>query len=89
MLLAHYTHQQALRLAGAEAEMLARPLSLRERDAMRLLADGKSRAQAADVLGISENTLRVYIDSARHKLGALNIPHAIALAAYRGVITPQ
>ena len=89
MLLAHYTHQQALRLAGAEAEMLARPLSLRERDAMRLLADGKSRAQAADVLGISENTLRVYTDSARHKLGALNIPHAIALAAYRGVITPQ
>lgn len=89
MLLAHYTHQQALRLAGAEAQEAARPLSHRERDAIRLLADGRSRAQAADRLGISENTLRVYIDSARHKLGALNVPHAIALAAYRGVITPQ
>lgn len=89
MLLAHYTHQQALRLAGAEAKQAARPLSLRERDAMRLLADGRSRAQAADQLGISENTLRVYIDSARHKLGGLNVPHAIALAAYRGVISPQ
>jgi DNA-binding CsgD family transcriptional regulator len=48
-----------------------------------------SRARAADRLGISENTFRVYVDSARHKLGALNVPHAIALAAYRGVMTPQ
>ena len=89
MLLAHYMHQQALELAGAEAQVTSRPLSLRERDAMRLLADGRSRAQAADQLGISENTLRVYIDSARHKLGALNVPHAIALAAYKGLISPQ
>jgi DNA-binding CsgD family transcriptional regulator len=89
ILLAHFTHQQALRLAGEEAQQTLRPLSARERDAMRLLADGCSRAQAAETLGISENTFRVYIDSARHKLGALNIPHAIALAAFRGVITPQ
>ena len=89
MLLAHYTHQQALRLSHAEAEKQQRPLSARERDALRLIADGRSRGQAADTLGISENTFRVYIDSARHKLGALNIPHAVALAAYRGVISPQ
>ena len=89
VLIAHYMHQQALSLAGSEAQMTERPLSTRERDALRLLADGSSRAQAAEFLGISENTLRVYIDSARHKLGALNVPHAIALAAYKGVIVPQ
>lgn len=89
MLLAHYTHQQALRFAGTARHELARPLSPREKDALRLLADGVSRARAADRLGISENTFRVYVDSARHKLGALNVPHAIALAAYRGVMTPQ
>lgn len=89
ILLAHFTHQQALRLVGEEAVEQERPLSARERDAIRLLADGQSRAEAADKLGISENTFRVYIDSARHKLGALNVPHAIALAAFRGVITPQ
>lgn len=90
MLLAHHVHQQALRLARAEAESVSeRTLSAREREALGLIADGLSRGQAADRLGISENTFRVYIDSARHKLGALNIPHAIALAAYRGVITPQ
>jgi DNA-binding CsgD family transcriptional regulator len=38
-------------------------------------------------MNISENTLRVYIDSARHKLGALNIPHAVALGVSRGLIS--
>ena len=89
MLLAHFTHQQVLKLAGHEHSHTARPLSNRERDAIRLIASGASRGQAADKLGISENTFRVYIDSARHKLGALNIPHAVALAAHRGIIPPN
>lgn len=89
MLLAHFTHQQILKVAGHEPKRTSRPLSNRERDAIRLIADGLSRGQAADKLGISENTFRVYIDSARHKLGALNIPHAIALAAHRGLIPPS
>lgn len=89
ILLAHYTHQRVLKLAGLEYQHQPRPLSNRERDAMRLIAEGLSRGQASEKLGISENTFRVYIDSARHKLGALNIPHAVAIAAYRGVITPQ
>lgn len=88
LLLAHFTHQRMLRLAGLEHTHPTRPLSNRERDAMRLIADGLSRGRASEKLGISENTFRVYIDSARHKLGALNIPHAIALAAHRGLIPP-
>ncbi|MEM7190070.1 MAG: LuxR family transcriptional regulator [Pseudomonadota bacterium] len=88
MLLAHFTHQRVLKLAGLEHMHPTRPLSNRERDAMRLIADGLSRGRASERLGISENTFRVYIDSARHKLGALNIPHAIALAAHRGIIPP-
>ncbi len=88
LLLAHYVHQRVLALAGMEQLHTTRPLSGRERDAMRLIAEGLSRARASESLGISENTFRVYIDSARHKLGALNIPHAIALAAHRGIIPP-
>ncbi len=88
LLLAHYTHQRVLQLSGFDHTHTSRQLSARERDAMRLIASGLSRAQAADKLGISENTFRVYIDSARHKLGALNVPHAIALAAHRGIVTP-
>ncbi len=92
-MIAHYVHQQGLAFAAQGDQIMAglplRALSARERDAIGLIADGLSRGQAADKLGISENTFRVYIDSARHKLGALNIPHAVAIAAYRGVITPQ
>ena len=88
LLLAHFTHRRMLQLTGREDEIRTRPLSARERDAMRLLASGLSRGQAADRLGISENTFRVYVDSARHKLGALNVPHAIALAVHSGVIPP-
>jgi DNA-binding CsgD family transcriptional regulator len=53
---------------------------------MRALALGKSRAQAAADLEISEHTLRVYIESARHKLGALNTTHAVARALSSGII---
>lgn len=89
MLLANFVHQQALTLFEEAATVADRPLSAREKDAISLIAEGKSRAQAAGFLGISENTFRVYIDSARHKLGALNIPHAIALATHKGLISPQ
>ena len=53
---------------------------------MTLLAVGYSRAQVADTLSISEHTLRVYIESARFKLGALNTTHAVARALSRGQI---
>ena len=61
-------------------------LSPREVDAMTLLAMGYSRAQTAETLSISEHTLRVYIESARFKLGALNTTHAVARAMSRGLI---
>jgi DNA-binding CsgD family transcriptional regulator len=54
--------------------------------AMTLLAKGFSRAQTADEMQISEHTLRVYIEAARHKLGALNTTHAVARALSRGLI---
>ena len=87
-MLAHFTHQKMLQMSGLEHTHPVRSLSNRERDAMRLISEGLSRSRASEKLGISENTFRVYIDSARHKLGALNIPHAVALAAHRGIINP-
>ena len=57
-------------------------------EALTQLSLGQSRAAVADSLQISENTLRAYIDSARHKLGALNVTHAVALALARGIIVP-
>lgn len=86
ILLAHIFNQKALDLAPGRAPAQVQPLSPREVEAMTLLAVGYSRAQAADTLSISEHTLRVYIESARFKLGAMNTVHAVARAMSRGVI---
>jgi DNA-binding CsgD family transcriptional regulator len=86
VLVAHYFNEKALELEPDRTPDQKQPLSPREIDAMTLLAMGYSRAQVADTLSISEHTLRVYIESARFKLGALNTTHAVARALTRGLI---
>jgi DNA-binding CsgD family transcriptional regulator len=87
LLVSHLFHQQAKRIINREFSS-STELSPREREALALLSLGQSRAEVADTLHISENTLRAYIDSARHKLGAMNVTHAVALALAQGVIAP-
>jgi DNA-binding CsgD family transcriptional regulator len=79
-------NRKALEFEQGERGPGAPTLSPRELAAMRCLAQGRSRAQAAADLGISEHTLRVYIESARHKLGALNTTHAVARTLAAGLI---
>ncbi|KIN71390.1 Autoinducer-binding transcriptional regulator, LuxR family protein [Sulfitobacter guttiformis KCTC 32187] len=86
ILIAHYFNEKALEFEPGRQPGQQQPLSPREIDAMTLLAIGYSRAQVANSLSISEHTLRVYIESARFKLGALNTTHAVARALSRGLI---
>jgi len=86
ILIAHYVNKKILDI---EAEGVVDPspvLSPRENETLTFLALGYSRAQVAHTLCISENTLRVYIESARYKLGAANTTHAVSLAVSRGLI---
>ena len=89
ILVAHLFNQKALEFEGDQLPESARTLSPREIDVMTALALGQSRAQAAESLGISESTLRVYVESARHKLGALNTTHAVARAVNLGLIVVE
>lgn len=86
ILVAHFFNQKALEFEPGRIPEKGQALSPREVEAMTLLAVGYSRAQAAESLSISEHTLRVYIESARFKLGALNTTHAVARALSRGLI---
>lgn len=86
ILIAHYLNQKALEIERGTDQLPDRALSPRERDVLTLLGSGQSRARAADLLSISEHTLRVYLESARFKLGAANTVHAVALAMSRGKI---
>ena len=86
VIIAHEFNKKALEFeAGGEA-MPTPTLSPREVSAISALARGLSRAQAAAEMGISEHTLRVYIEAARHKLGALNTTHAVARAMAVGIV---
>jgi len=86
ILIAHFVNQKALELDNGTDVQQTASLSPREIDTLCLLAMGYSRAQAADSLSISEHTLRVYIESARFKLGAQNTTHAVAKAISCGLI---
>ena len=86
ILVGHYFNEKALEFEPDRAPEAARALSPREVDAMTFLAMGYSRAQVANTLSISEHTLRVYIESARFKLGAANTTHAVARALQHGLI---
>ena len=86
LVVAHYFHQKVLEIEKIYGSPPPPNLSAREKDVLTYIAAGKSRAQVAHDLKISENTLRVYLDSARHKLNALNVPHAVAVGVQKGVI---
>jgi DNA-binding CsgD family transcriptional regulator len=86
IIVAHEFNKKALAFEESNASAPGPSLSPRETMAISNLAKGLSRAQAAQKMGISEHTLRVYIEAARHKLGALNTTHAVARALSTGVI---
>lgn len=87
ILAAHFVNQKALEIERGSDEADVGQLSPRETDALTMLAMGYNRAQAADSLSISEHTLRVYIESARYKLGAQNTTHAVAKGLTMGLLT--
>lgn len=86
MIVAHEFNKKALEFEEGGDSAPTPALSPRELSAMTYLAKGMNRAQAAVEMDISEHTLRVYIEAARHKLGALNTTHAVARALSRGLI---
>lgn len=87
LLAAHYLHQKARSIEYQGEKRLFTTLSPREVDALSHLGAGRSRSQVADHLKISEHTLRVYVESARFKLGAANTVSAVARAVSQGLIT--
>ena len=86
ILVAHYVNRRALDFEASFYPLPEQPLSMRETEALSLLAEGHSRARAAETLEISEHTLRVYIEGARGKLQAQNTTHAVARAISMGLI---
>lgn len=62
-------------------------LSKRELEVMRKISWGESTKEMAEVMDISELTVKQYVKSAMKKLGAHNRSHAVGELLRRGIIS--
>uniref|UniRef100_Q029L0 Two component transcriptional regulator, LuxR family n=1 Tax=Solibacter usitatus (strain Ellin6076) TaxID=234267 RepID=Q029L0_SOLUE len=69
---------------AAEAWTEADPLTDRERQVLRHAGEGRSGAEIAGLLNLSEGTVRNYLSEAISKLGAANRTEAARIAHQRG-----
>ena len=58
----------------------------RERDVLRLIAQGKLNKEIADELDISERTVKFHVSAILSKLGAGNRTEAVRIAVQRGLV---
>jgi putative nucleotidyltransferase with HDIG domain len=70
--------------AGRRRVVEACPLSNRERDVLRLLAEGKVYKQIAQDLTLSTSTVRTHLHNVYGKLGAVDRAQAVLIATERG-----
>ncbi len=63
------------------------PLTARETDCLSWTAEGKTSAEIAEILGLSEHTVNHYLNRAARKLATVNRTHAVARALRRGWIS--
>ena len=73
-----------LSMMGKDIETLMTPLSPRETEIMKYIAEGTSNKRIALALGIGEQTIKNHITSIMRKLNANDRTHAVVLAMRKG-----
>ncbi len=71
---------------GDKVETLVAPLTQRERQILNYIADGNTNKQIANILKISEQTIKNHVSAILRKLNANDRAHAVVLAIKRGWI---
>ena len=69
--------------------LLRQPLSQREHEVLRLIADGLENQAIANVLFVSVETIRTHVKSILRKLSSRDRTHAVAVAFRSGVLTVE
>ena len=83
-IIAAHIHDAVLRTNGL---VLPHPhLSRREIESLQWTSDGKTVWECSMILGLSSHTVRCYLESARHKLGAASNTHAVSIALKAGLL---
>ncbi|MDI7864960.1 LuxR family transcriptional regulator [Rhizobiaceae bacterium n13] len=85
-ILSYYLNETVLAVTGLREAGRYRSLSRRESQCLQLLATGRISKQIASALGISESAVKLYLRSARGKLGASTSYQAVAKASFLELI---
>jgi DNA-binding NarL/FixJ family response regulator len=86
MIVLHPSFANAPRDVATAAEVDT-PVTAREREVLRLLADGLTNKAIARTLGISEHTAKFHVGALIAKLGAHSRTEAVTAAARRGLLS--
>ena len=85
-LLAFHTHERCRALSGVATPPLPMAqMTIRELECLRWVVAGKTDAETATIMGLSRETVKGYVDSARAKLGAQTRPQAAARLILSGL----
>jgi DNA-binding CsgD family transcriptional regulator len=79
-----FAHRRAAR--GGRDELSSVILTPREREVVRLSADGLTSTEIAEKLGMSPRTANQHVDNVADKLGTRNRAHTVAEAVRRGLL---
>ena len=80
---------QNISTIGKTIETVITPLTNRETQIMRYIADGNTNKEIGHVLGISEQTIKSHVSAILRKLNANDRAHAVALAIRSSWISPE
>lgn len=78
-LLGHLVHDRAVTFSGYRSSEQRPQLSRRERECLQEILNGKTPKQIASDLSLSMSAIRLYLQSARMKIGAKSIAQAAVM----------
>jgi len=80
-----HIHEAVSRISAAWSAQ-TRPLSLREIEVLKWIKDGKTNWEISVILDVSERTVKFHLNNIMAKLEASNRTHAVAIAAWKGLL---
>lgn len=64
-------------------------LTTREYEVLRLVAEGKTNPEIAEILSVTIYTIKAHVSSIIEKLNANGRTHAAVLGIKKGILTPE
>lgn len=87
-LIATYAHERIMELKLFDQGWSPPALSPREREVLTWISRGKTKGEIADILVISEDTIKAHVKSSCRKLDVHSATHASVKATIHGLIVP-